>query len=110
MCVTEPLVLIAKPGLYLRPHRHLCSDGHICHQCVDGLERGIKRLSDWNIWMAFTLLLFILVAGPILFIVELGFEGVGHMVQNLVRMSTWADAAQTSNFVESWSSSIGHGG
>ena len=31
-----------------------------------------------------------------------GFEGVGHMVQNLVRMSTWADAARTSNFVESW--------
>ena len=67
-----------------------------------GLERGIKRLSDWNIWLAFALLVFITVVGPTLFIVELGFEGVGHMVQNLVRMSTWADAARTSNFVESW--------
>ena len=67
-----------------------------------GLERGIKRLSDWNVGLAFALLFFIVLVGPTLFIVELGFEAVGHMVQNFVRMSTWADASQTSSFVESW--------
>ena len=45
------------------------------------------------------LLAFILVAGP-MFIVELGLEGVGHMLQNFVRMSTYTDAAGTTNFVE----------
>ena len=40
-----------------------------------GLERGIKRLSDVNVMLALMLLAFILVAGPTLFIVELGVEG-----------------------------------
>ena len=67
-----------------------------------GLEKGIKRLSDWNVGLAFVLLLFILLVGPTLFIVELGFEAVGHMLQNFLRMSSWADASKTSSFVESW--------
>lgn len=67
-----------------------------------GLEKGIKRLSDWNVALAFVLLFFIVLMGPTLFIVELGFEAVGHMLQNFLRMSTWADAAKTSSFVESW--------
>ena len=37
-----------------------------------GLERGIKRLSDLNVLLALMLLAFILIAGPSLFIVELG--------------------------------------
>jgi BCCT family betaine/carnitine transporter len=67
-----------------------------------GLERGIKRLSDLNVMLALVLLAFILIAGPTLFIVELGLEGVGHMLQNFVRMSTYTDAAGTTNFVEAW--------
>ena len=60
--------------------------------------------------MAFTLLLFILVVGPTLFIVELGFEGVGHMVQNLVRMSTGQMRPKRRILLNPGRSSIGHGG
>ncbi|NKC01506.1 MAG: BCCT family transporter [Pseudomonadales bacterium] len=67
-----------------------------------GLERGIKRLSNLNLALAFLLLLIVLFAGPTLFILELSIETVGHLLQNFVRMSTWADAGATSNFVESW--------
>ena len=67
-----------------------------------GLERGIKRLSDIPVLLAMLLLVFILVAGPTLFILELGFESVGHMLQNFVRMSTYTDAAGTTDFVEAW--------
>ena len=67
-----------------------------------GLERGIKRLSDLNVSLAIVLLLFIFVVGPTLFIVELGFESAGHMLQNFILMSTWTDSAQTSSFVEGW--------
>ena len=67
-----------------------------------GLERGIKRLSDITVLLAMLLLVFILVAGPTLFILELGFESVGHMLQNFVRMSTYTDAAGTTDFVEAW--------
>jgi BCCT family betaine/carnitine transporter len=67
-----------------------------------GLEKGIKRLSDINVLLAMFLLIFIFVAGPTLFMVELGFESIGHMLQNFVRMSTYTDAAGTSSFVEDW--------
>jgi BCCT family betaine/carnitine transporter len=67
-----------------------------------GLEKGIKRLSDLNIIMAIFLLAFILIAGPTLFMVEMGFDSLGHMAQNFIRMSTWTDPLGTSNFVESW--------
>lgn len=67
-----------------------------------GLEKGIKRLSDLNVLLAMLLLVLILVTGPTLFIVELGFESVGHMLQNFIRMSTYTDAAGTTTFVEAW--------
>jgi len=67
-----------------------------------GLEKGIKRLSDLNVTMAILLLAFILIVGPTLFMVEMGVESLGHMVQNFVRMSTWTDPLGTSDFVESW--------
>ena len=66
------------------------------------LEKGIKRLSDLNVLLAMFLLIFIFVAGPTLLMVELGFESIGHMLQNFVRMSTYTDAAGTSSFVEDW--------
>ena len=67
-----------------------------------GLEKGIKRLSNINLILAFGLLLFVLIFGPTLFILELSIETVGHLMQNFIRMSTWADAGASSNFVESW--------
>ena len=67
-----------------------------------GLERGIKRLSNLNIIAAMVFLVFVLAVGPTLFIVELGVEGIGHLLQNFVRMSTWTDPHAHANFVESW--------
>ncbi len=67
-----------------------------------GLEKGIKRLSNLNVWLAFALMAFVLAVGPTLFIVERGIESLGHLLQNFVRMSTWTDAGGTSDFVESW--------
>ncbi len=67
-----------------------------------GLEKGIKRLSNVNLALAFLLLVIVLFTGPTLFILELSIETAGHLLQNFVRMSTWADAGATSDFVESW--------
>ena len=69
-----------------------------------GLEKGIKRLSDLNVLLAVLLLTLILFAGPTLFIVELGFESVGHMLQNFIRMSTYTDAAGTTTLCRSMDS------
>lgn len=67
-----------------------------------GLEKGIKRLSNLNVALAFLLMVFVLLVGPTLFIVELGVESLGYLAQNFIRMSTWTDSQGGSNFVESW--------
>ena len=67
-----------------------------------GLEKGIKRLSNLNIAIAFLLLLFVLLVGPTVFIVELGVETLGFLMQNFVRMSTWTDPLAKASFVEAW--------
>jgi BCCT family betaine/carnitine transporter len=68
-----------------------------------GLEKGIKRLSDFNVVLALSLLAYILVAGPTIFIVEISTETVGFMIENYVRMMTWTDPIEDTGFVEAWS-------
>jgi betaine/carnitine transporter, BCCT family len=67
-----------------------------------GLERGFKRLADANTWIALTLLLYVLVVGPTLFILQMGTNSLGLMVHDFVRMLTWTDPIDRSGFVESW--------
>ncbi len=67
-----------------------------------GLQKGIKRLSDINLILAIGLLLFLLFAGPTLFLVKTSLNGLGLMTQNFVRMNFWTDPFSDSGFVESW--------
>lgn len=67
-----------------------------------GLKKGIKRLSDINMWLAFMLLAFVLIVGPTVFILKTSVNGIGLVVQNFVRMNSWTDAFTDSGFVESW--------
>jgi BCCT family betaine/carnitine transporter len=67
-----------------------------------GLKKGIKRLSDFNMWLAFVLLAFVLVAGPTVFLLKTSVNSIGLMVQNFVRMNSWTDAFTDSGFVENW--------
>lgn len=67
-----------------------------------GLKKGIKRLSDINMWLAFILLAFVLVVGPTVFLLKTSVNGIGLVIQNFVRMNSWTDAFTDSGFVESW--------
>jgi BCCT family betaine/carnitine transporter len=67
-----------------------------------GLQKGIKRLSDINLILAIGLLLFLLFAGPTVFLVKTSLNGLGLMTQNFVRMNFWTDPFTDSGFVESW--------
>jgi len=68
-----------------------------------GLEKGIKRLSDLNVFLALGFLAFILVAGPTLFILKNSTNTLGFMLDNFLRMMTWTDPVEESGFVEAWS-------
>ena len=67
-----------------------------------GLTRGIKRLSDINMYLALGLLLFILVVGPTVFLLKTSLNGLGVLTQNFLRMNFWTDPFSNSGFVESW--------
>lgn len=67
-----------------------------------GLEKGIKRLSNINIVVALLLLVFVLFAGPTLFILRVGADSIGVMVSGLARMLTWTDPIARTGFVEDW--------
>jgi len=67
-----------------------------------GLTKGIKKLTDLNMLLALTLLFFVLAVGPTLFILKMGTNGIGIVLQNFIRMNTWTDPVESSGFVENW--------
>ncbi len=67
-----------------------------------GLEKGFKRLADLNIWLAFTLLFFVLAVGLTLFILKVGSNSVGLVLNNFLHMLSWTDPINNSGFVENW--------
>lgn len=67
-----------------------------------GLDKGIKRLSEFNIILALVVLLFIWVFGPTLFITAGAVQNVGMYLQNLPGMSFWTEAYSESNWQRTW--------
>ena len=67
-----------------------------------GIEKGIRRLSDLNVYLILGFLAFILVVGPTLFMLKTSANTIGVMAQNFVRMMTWTDPVENSGFVEAW--------
>lgn len=73
-----------------------------------GLNRGIKVLSDVNIWLAIFILLFIFLFGPTLFISQTTFTSIGMIVDNFFHMATWLEpfgnlaGFKETGFPESW--------
>ncbi len=67
-----------------------------------GLYRGIKRLSDLNVYIVLGLLAFVLVVGPTSYILSSTCNGVGVMFQNFIRMSFWTDPIGAGGFPQGW--------
>ena len=67
-----------------------------------GLKRGIQRLSHVNMVLTKTLLLFVLLAGPTLFILKMATNSMGLLVSQFLRMNTWTDPLTESRFIEDW--------
>lgn len=67
-----------------------------------GLQKGLKRLADINVYLALGLGIFILVAGPAIFIVDMFTNSIGLLLQNFVQMSFYMDPVRDSGFTETW--------
>ena len=67
-----------------------------------GLQKGIKKLSDINVYLALFMLLFVVIAGPTIFISEVATNSVGLILDNFFRLNTWLDPIIQSGFPEKW--------
>jgi len=67
-----------------------------------GIEKGIKRLSTINVYLILAMLAFILIVGPTLFILKMSTDTLGFMLVNFVRMMTWTDPIDKTDFVDKW--------
>lgn len=67
-----------------------------------GLKAGIRWLADTNIMLAILLLVFILCAGPSVFILTLSANSFGLLLDNFIRMSFWLDPIDHGGFPEAW--------
>ena len=67
-----------------------------------GLDKGIKRLSDLNVWLSLALFIIVLLTGPTAFIVNQATDGLGLMLQNYITMSLNTDAGSASSFPQDY--------
>lgn len=67
-----------------------------------GLEKGIKVLSDINVYLAFILVIYVFVAGNTVFMLNMGSTAVGRVIQHFPQMMTWLDPAGGSLFPQWW--------
>lgn len=76
-----------------------CIYGYSCYQ---GLYSGIAKLADYNTYLTFVILAFVLIVGPTAFMFSLFSENVGVMLQNFIRMSFYTDPLSKSGFPQDW--------
>lgn len=67
-----------------------------------GLEKGIKRLSDINVYLGIFLLAFIFLLGPTIFILDSFTNSIGLLVNNYVRISLYSDPMDQTGFPQTW--------
>ncbi|ROO26662.1 choline transporter [Salinisphaera orenii MK-B5] len=73
---------------------------------VLGLDGGIRRISELNLWLAAALLLFVLVLGPTLFIFQSLSQNIGNYFSSIVDMTfnsyAYTGDEDTDGFMSGW--------
>lgn len=67
-----------------------------------GIEKGMRKISDWNIYFCVALLLFIALAGPTGFIIDSMVNSIGVLSTNFFRMMLWTDPVAKSEYPQDW--------
>ena len=76
--------------------------GLIAFSVGNGLDRGIKRLSNLNLYLMFALLGTMVVLGPTLFIWQQGIKSFGFMLRHFPEMVAIGYPAENASFTEGW--------
>ena len=67
-----------------------------------GVEEGIQRLSKFCAYMAFFVLIYILIFGPTLFLIKTSYESLVFMAKNFIAMSLGPPPFGKSEFSKAW--------
>lgn len=69
---------------------------------VTGLKGGIRRISELNISLAAILMIFVLLAGPTVYVLEILVSSTGHYIQQLVSTSFWVNPNPSAAWQAGW--------
>ncbi|EMA38105.1 BCCT family transporter [Halococcus hamelinensis] len=69
---------------------------------VLGVDKGIRRLSNFNMGLFAVLLVATLVVGPTWFVLQLGTDALGGFVTDFVAMSLFIDTANNGQWANAW--------
>ncbi|MDD3393705.1 MAG: glycine/betaine ABC transporter [Clostridia bacterium] len=67
-----------------------------------GIEKGMRKISDFNVYFCLILLLFILIVGPTGKMINSIINAVGLMGSEYIRMSLWTDPIAQTGFPQDW--------
>jgi choline/glycine/proline betaine transport protein len=67
-----------------------------------GLDGGVKKLSEINMVLAGVFLVFILIAGPTVYIMSGFTQNIGYYISKFVEMSLWTETFRNTNWQGSW--------
>ncbi len=73
-----------------------------CLSVAAGLDRGIKILSNVNIWMSIGLLIFVIIAGPTVMVLKGTIESFGIYLSRLPELAFWNNAIPNSPDNATW--------
>jgi choline/glycine/proline betaine transport protein len=67
-----------------------------------GLDAGIRRLSEWNLYLAIGLLAFVLIMGPTLYLIGAYVENVGEYISQLADLTLRVGAYGETEWINAW--------
>ncbi|WP_417553576.1 BCCT family transporter [Marinomonas fungiae] len=69
---------------------------------LSGVGRGVRRLSEWNMFLSLVFVVVLLLVGPTRYIINTFLESSGDYLQNIIGLSFWSDTQGDSNWQNSW--------
>lgn len=67
-----------------------------------GIEKGVRRVTNFNTILAIIFVALILAIGPTLFIIDSSVNALGLMFNNFIHMSLWTSPVAGDSFPKSW--------
>lgn len=69
---------------------------------MSGVQRGVRLLSEFNVWLSIAVVLFLLLFGPTQYLIGLTIEATGDYIQNLLAMTFHTNVTRGSDWQAEW--------